>query len=110
MGSDYPDRDARARLLDFGRLERTAASHRPEGAGPRRRRAYARAGYFAAIEDGLMPDEIRQILGGRTLVDAFPVWSGESLASYAERAVAEMMVAYLSDGGAQSVLHRDGPA
>ncbi|WP_187272927.1 hypothetical protein [Methylobacterium sp. WL69] len=110
MGSDYPDREARTRILDFGRLERTGASHRSEGAGPRRRRAYARAGYFAAIEDGLMPDEIRQILAGRTLVDAFPVWNGESLAAYAERAVAEMMVAYLGEGGAHSALLRDGPA
>jgi hypothetical protein len=50
----------------------------------------------AAIDDGLMPDEVRGILAGRRIVDAFPVRRGESPPAYAGRAVAEMMVAYLA--------------
>ncbi|WP_281406468.1 hypothetical protein [Methylobacterium sp. WL18] len=42
-----------------------------------------------------MADEVSRILGGRSIVEAFPVWQGESPAEYAARAVAEMFVAYL---------------
>lgn len=61
------------------------------------RRTYGRAAFATAIDDGLMPNEVRMILGGRRIVDAFPVRWGESLPAYAERTVAEMMVAYLRD-------------
>jgi hypothetical protein len=60
------------------------------------RRAYGRAAVAAAIENGLMPEELSEVLGGRRVVEAFPVDGGESVNDYAHRAVAEMMVAYLS--------------
>lgn len=60
------------------------------------RRKYGRAAFATAIGDGLMPDEVRGILAGRRIVDAFPVRRGESPPAYAGRAVAEMMVAYLA--------------
>lgn len=60
------------------------------------RRHYGRAAFATAIDDGLMPDEVRGILAGRRIVDAFPVRRGESPPAYAGRAVAEMMVAYLA--------------
>ncbi|MHC2002556.1 MULTISPECIES: hypothetical protein [unclassified Methylobacterium] len=50
----------------------------------------------AAIENGLMPEELSEVLAGRRVVEAFPVDGGESVSDYAHRAVAEMMVAYLS--------------
>ena len=59
---------------------------------------YHAHGYAAlanALDEGLMADEVSQILGGRGMIDAFPVWRGESPAEYAARAVAEMFVAYL---------------
>lgn len=62
-----------------------------------RRRTYGRAAFSTAVDDGLLPDEIRQILAGRRIVDAFPVRRGESPPAYAVRTVAEMMVAYLWD-------------
>lgn len=66
------------------------------GDAPRNvRRLYGRAAVAAAIENGLMPDELGEVLGGRRVVEAFPVDGGESVAAYAHRAVAEMMVAYL---------------
>ncbi len=60
------------------------------------RRAYGGAAVAAAIENGLMPEELSEVLGGRRVVEAFPVDGGESVSDYARRAVAEMMVAYLS--------------
>ncbi|WP_019904215.1 hypothetical protein [Methylobacterium sp. 77] len=60
------------------------------------RRAYGGAAVAAAIENGLMPEELSEVLGGRRVVEAFPVDGGESVDDYAHRAVAEMMVAYLS--------------
>lgn len=60
------------------------------------RRSYGRAAFDAAIENGLMPRELSEVLAGRSVVEAFPVAGRESVADYAHRAVAEMMVAYLS--------------
>ncbi|MCJ2059695.1 hypothetical protein MKL09_24530 [Methylobacterium sp. J-048] len=57
--------------------------------------AHGRAALANALDEGLMADEVEQILDGRKIVDAFPVWRGESPADYAARAVAEMFVAYL---------------
>ncbi|MCJ2126311.1 hypothetical protein [Methylobacterium sp. J-077] len=56
---------------------------------------HGRAALANALDEGLMADEVEQILDGRTIIDAFPVWRGESPADYAARAVAEMFVAYL---------------
>jgi hypothetical protein len=58
--------------------------------------SHGRAALATAIDGGLMPDEVRHILGGRRVVEAFPVLRGESPATYAARAVSEMFVAYLS--------------
>jgi hypothetical protein len=55
-----------------------------------------RAAWESALEDGLMDEEIRQVLAGRRMVDAFPVRFREPPQAYAARAVAEMMVVYLS--------------
>lgn len=68
------------------------------GAAARLRRRYGQAAFATAVADGLMPDEVRGILAGRRIVDAFPVRHGESPPAYAGRAVAEMMVAYLAGG------------
>jgi hypothetical protein len=57
--------------------------------------AHERAALANALDEGLMVDEVAQILNGREIVDAFPVRRGESPADYAARAVAEMFVAYL---------------
>ena len=74
-----------------------APGYRAAAAAPRlRRRDYGRAAFATAVDDGLMPDEVRSILAGRRIVDAFPVRRGESPPAYAGRAVAEMMVAYLA--------------
>lgn len=64
-------------------------------AGRRLRRSYGRAAYRAAVENGLMPEELSELLAGRSIVEAFPVAGRESVTDYADRAVAEMMVAYL---------------
>ncbi|MER2196447.1 hypothetical protein [Methylobacterium brachiatum] len=57
--------------------------------------AHGRAALANALDEGLMADEVAQILDGREIVDAFPVWRGETPSAYAARAVAEMFVAYL---------------
>ncbi|MCJ2091744.1 hypothetical protein MKK67_04360 [Methylobacterium sp. J-072] len=57
--------------------------------------AHGRAALANALDEGLMADEVEQILDGRKIIDVFPVWRGESPADYAARAVAEMFVAYL---------------
>lgn len=62
------------------------------------RRSYGRAAAAAAIENGLMPEELGEVLRGRRVVEVFPVGGGESIGDYAHRAVAEMMVAYLRHG------------
>lgn len=87
--------------LDASGTGRTHAAHpfasRDFAAAARvHRRHYGRAAFATAIDDGLMPDEVRGILAGRRIVDAFPVRRGESPPAYAGRAVAEMMVAYLA--------------
>lgn len=56
---------------------------------------YERAALASAVEEGLMPDEVMQILAGRKVAEAFPVRWGESPEAYASRAVAEMFVSYL---------------
>lgn len=56
---------------------------------------YERAALTSAFEDGLMPDEVLQILAGRRVAEAFPVRWGESPEAYASRAVSEMFVSYL---------------
>lgn len=56
---------------------------------------YERAALASAIEDGLMPDEVLQILAGRRVAEVFPVRWGESPEAYASRAVSEMFVSYL---------------
>ena len=56
---------------------------------------YERAALASAFEDGLMPDEVRTILAGRRVAEAFPVRWGESPEAYASRAVSEMFVSYL---------------
>ncbi len=58
-------------------------------------RLYGRAAFAAAVEDGFTPDEVGRVLAGRRVVDAFPVWSDETVATYAHRAVSEMMMAYV---------------
>ncbi len=58
--------------------------------------SHGRAALATALGDGLMPDEVRRILSGRRVAEAFPVWRGESPAAYASRAVAEMFAVYLS--------------
>lgn len=60
-----------------------------------RHRVHGRAALANALDEGLMADEVSRILAGRSIVEAFPVWQGESPAEYAARAVAEMFVAYL---------------
>ena len=60
------------------------------------RRSYGRAAVAAAIENGMLPGELSEVLAGRSVVEAFPVAGHESVSDYAERAVAELMVAYLS--------------
>jgi hypothetical protein len=57
--------------------------------------AYGGAAMTAAIEDGLLVEEVDAILLGRSVVQAFPVLWDESPLEYASRAVSEMMVAYL---------------
>jgi hypothetical protein len=57
---------------------------------------HGRAAWASAVEDGLMADEIRQVLAGRRMTEAFPVRFREAPQAYAARAVAEMMVVYLS--------------
>ena len=57
--------------------------------------AHDRAARAAALDDGLLSEEVDQILAGRRMVEAFPVRRGETPPAYAVRAVAEMMVAYL---------------
>jgi hypothetical protein len=82
----------------------TAPPARPDPAGTLgrllSRRVHAhpsheRAALASALDDGLMPDEVAQILGGRQVAEAFPVRWGESPEAYASRAVSEMFVAYL---------------
>jgi hypothetical protein len=57
--------------------------------------AHERAALASAIDGGLLPDEVTQILGGRRVAEAFPVRWGETPGAYASRAVSEMFVAYL---------------
>ena len=57
--------------------------------------AHTRAAREAALDDGLLSEEVDEMLAGRRIVDAFPVRRGESPPAYAVRAVAEMMVAYM---------------
>lgn len=57
--------------------------------------AHDRAAHAAALDDGLLSEEVYQVLAGRRIVEAFPVRRGETPPAYAERAVAEMMVACL---------------
>ena len=59
-------------------------------------RSYGRAALAAAIENGLMRRELSEVLGGRSVVEAFPVAGSETASDYAHRAVAEIMVAYVS--------------
>lgn len=61
-------------------------------------RSYGRAAFAEAVEDGFTPDELVQILAGRRIVDAFPIWADESVSTYARRAVSEMMMAYVTQG------------
>lgn len=56
---------------------------------------YERAALANAFEDGLMPDEVQQLLAGRRVAEAIPVRWGESPEAYASRAVSEMFVSYL---------------
>lgn len=75
---------------------RTATARaQPSQAASRRYSSHGRAALATALDDGLTPDEVRRILSGRRVVDAFPVGRGESPAAYAARAVSEMFVAYL---------------
>lgn len=74
-------------------------------------RLYGLAASAAALEDGFTPDEIGQVLAGRRIVDAFPVLGNESVATYAHRAVCEMMTAYVAqDIPAQDIPARNIPA
>ena len=82
--------------LDPSGAGRTFGYRDAAAAARMHRRAYGRAALASAVDDGLMPDEVRGILAGRRIVDAFPVRRGESPPAYAGRAVAEMMVAYLA--------------
>ncbi|KQO67468.1 hypothetical protein [Methylobacterium sp. Leaf89] len=78
-------------------FEPTGAANPAILAGPHNvRRSYGRAAAAAAIENGLLPQELAEVLAGRSVVEAFPVAWRESVSDYADRAVAEMMVAYLS--------------
>ncbi|WP_246692945.1 hypothetical protein [Methylobacterium sp. WL64] len=63
--------------------------------GSTRHYTHERAALASALDEGLMADEVARILGGRRVIEAFPVWQGESPTRYAARAVAEMFVAYL---------------
>ncbi|WP_457106770.1 hypothetical protein [Methylobacterium sp. P5_C11] len=56
---------------------------------------HERAALASALDDGLMPDEVARILGGRRVTEAFPIRWGESPEAYASRTVSEMFVAYL---------------
>ena len=85
-----------AELYFIRKLAQEFAQKYPAAAARLRRRDYGRAAFATAVDDGLMPDEVRGILAGRRIVDAFPVRRGESPPAYAGRAVAEMMVAYLA--------------
>ena len=94
MVMDRIGRDARSDAAAFA-----GSGSVPRVDAPRNlRRLYGRAAVAAAIENGLMPEELGEVLGGRRVVEAFPVDGGESVAAYAHRAVAEMMVAYLRHG------------
>lgn len=57
--------------------------------------SHEHAALASALDDGLMPDEVAQILAGRKVTEAFPIRWDESPEAYASRAVAEMFVAYL---------------
>lgn len=57
--------------------------------------AHGCAALASALNEGLMPEEVASILDGRGLIEAFPVWQGETPADYAVRTVAEMFVVYL---------------
>ena len=57
--------------------------------------SHERAALASALDDGLMPDEVAQILAGRPVAEACPIRWGESPEAYASRAVSEMFVAYL---------------
>ncbi|AWN39112.1 hypothetical protein DK427_18940 [Methylobacterium radiodurans] len=60
-----------------------------------RESGHGRAALAAALDDGLLSEEVDAILAGRRVVEAFPVRWGETPPAYATRAVAEMMAAYL---------------
>lgn len=72
-----------------------AFSEKSADFGGSRYPAHGRAALANALDEGLMADEVVQILGGRGVIEAFPVWRGESPEDYAARAVAEMFVVYL---------------
>ena len=78
-----------------GRLPPVVPGSRAGRTAPRYS-SHGRAALAGALGDGLMPDEVRRILAGRRVADAFPVWRGESPSAYASRAVAEMFAVYLS--------------
>ncbi|GJD80119.1 hypothetical protein [Methylobacterium gregans] len=84
------DLDATLDLLDTPALP--ADDDAPWAA---RDRDHGRAALAAALDDGLLSEEVDAILDGRRVVEAFPVRWGESPPAYATRAVAEMMAAYL---------------
>ena len=82
--------------LDPSALDPSAAASPRTARTDLRYSSHGRAALAGALGDGLMPDEVRRILAGRRVADAFPVWRGESPSAYASRAVAEMFAAYLS--------------
>jgi len=84
------DLDATLDLLDTPALpEEDAVVWAP------RDRGHGRAALAAALDDGLLSEEVDAILAGRRVVEAFPVRWGETPPAYATRAVAEMMAVYL---------------
>lgn len=88
-------------MSDHGKGSETARAgafraSRRRKEGRRTPRLYGRAAFAAAVEDGFTPDELGQVLAGRRIVDAFPVWGDESVATYATRTVCEMMMAYVA--------------
>lgn len=84
------DLDATLELLDTPALP----AHDDATWSPHER-DHGRAALAAALDDGLLSEEVDAILAGRRVVEAFPVRWGEAPPAYATRAVAEMMAVYL---------------
>lgn len=67
------------------------------------RHLYDRRALEEASVAGLYAEEIDEVLRGRLPTDVVPPWPGEDVSNYADRAVSEFLLLYLSHW-------RDGPS